>query len=178
MLGTSSFKGFYAQIPFFWAISDSQDALITLDAYSKRGFGANGTYRYVLSPENRGSLTGFLIYESEIQQDLRGFYSFKHAWDVTRQLSLTADVNGVSDNSFLRDYAVPLQTRGTQYVPSNVFLSQRWPTFNLTGDVFWYRDLTQRSPVALQRLPQIFFNGAPSPSRASPAFSTSSIRAR
>ena len=111
-----------------------------------------------------------MIYESEVQQDVRGYYSFKHAWDITRQLSLTADVNGVSDNSFLRDYSVPLQTRGTQYVPSNVFLSQRWPTFNLTGNTFWYRDLTQRSPVALQRLPQIFFNGAPQPVPGLPGF--------
>jgi LPS-assembly protein len=168
--GYSSFKGFFAEVPFFWAISDSQDALISLGGMTDRGVAANAKYRYVFSPQNQGSVTGFLVYESEVEQDLRGYYSVKHGWDITKQLSLTADVNGVTDNSFLRDYAVPLQTRGTQFVPSNVFLSQRWPTFNLTGNVFWYRDLTQRSPVALQRLPQLFFNGAPQPLPGLPGF--------
>ncbi len=168
--GYSGFKGFFAEIPFFWAISDSQDALISLGYMTERGPAGNVSYRYIISPENRGSLTGFLVYESQVNQDLRGFGSFKHGWDITRQLSLTADVNRVSNNSFLRDYAVPLQSRGTQFVPSNVFLSQRWPTFNLTGNVFWYQDLTQRSPVALQRLPQIFFNGAPQPVPGLPGF--------
>jgi LPS-assembly protein len=168
--GYSGFKGFFAEIPFFWAISDSQDALISLGYMTERGPAGNVTYRYVISPENRGSLTGFLVYESRVDQDLRGYGSFKHGWDITKQLTLTADVNRVSNNSFLRDYAVPLQSRGTQFVPSNVFLSQRWPTFNLTGNVFWYQDLTQRSPVALQRLPQIFFNGAPQPVPGLPGF--------
>ncbi len=168
--GYSSFKGFFAEVPFFWAISDSQDALISLGGMTDRGVAGNATYRYVLAPENHGSLTGFLVYESQVDQDLRGYGSSKHRWDITGQLALTADVNGVSDNSFLRDYAVPLQTRGTQYVPSNIFLSQRWPTYNLTGNVFWYQDLTQRSPVALQRLPQIFFNGAPQPLPGLPGF--------
>jgi LPS-assembly protein len=168
--GTSSFKGFYAELPFFWAISDSQDALITLGGMTNRGPTASGAYRYILSPENRGTARGFMVYESEVEQDVRGYYSWRHGWDITPRLSLTADVNGVTDNSFLRDYSVPLQTRGTQYVPSNVFLSQRWSTFNLTGDVFWYRDLTQRSPVALQRLPQLFFDGAPQPVPGLPGF--------
>ncbi|MGH7331215.1 MAG: LPS-assembly protein LptD [Candidatus Rokuibacteriota bacterium] len=168
--GYSGFKGFFAEIPFFWAISDSQDALISLGVMTDRGVAANATYRYVLSPRNQGALTGFLVYESEVEGDVRGYYSFKHGWNITPRLSLTADVNGVSDNSFLRDYAVPLQTRGAQFVPSNVFLSQRWPTFNLTGNVFWYQDLTQRSPVALQRLPQLFFNGAPQPIPGLPGF--------
>jgi LPS-assembly protein len=168
--GYSGFKGFFAEIPFFWAISDSQDALISLGYMTERGPAGNVAYRYIISPENRGSLTGFLVYESQVDQNLRGFGSFKHGWDITRQLTLTADVNRVSNNSFLRDYAVPLQSRGTQFVPSNVFLSQRWPTFNLTGNVFWYQDLTQRSPVALQRLPQIFFNGAPQPVPGLPGF--------
>ena len=55
-------------------------------------------------------------------------------------------------------------------MPSNVFLTQRWPTFDLTGNVFWYRDLTQAKPVALQRLPQLFFDGAPQPVPGLPGF--------
>ena len=170
VVGDSSFKGVFAQIPFFWAIADNQDALITLGGMSKRGVALDATYRYIIAPENRGSATGFLVYESQVDQDFRWSYSLKHNWDPTARLNLTADINGVSDNSLLRDYAQALQTRGTQYVPSNVFLTQRWSTFDLTGDLFWYRDLTQSQPVALQRLPQLFFNGAPQPIPGLPGF--------
>jgi lipopolysaccharide assembly outer membrane protein LptD (OstA) len=89
---------------------------------------------------------------------------------MTDRLRFTADINGVSDDTFLGDYALALQTRGTQYVPSNVFLTQRWSTFNLTGNLFWYQDLTQTRPVSLQRLPQLFLDGAPQPIPGLPGF--------
>ncbi len=170
VVGDSSFRGVFAQIPFFWAIADNQDALITPGVMSDRGFGLDATYRYVIAPANRGAATGAMVYESQVEGELRGTYSIKHNWDPTDRLNLTADINGVSDNTFLRDYANALQTRGTQFVPSNVFMTQRWSKFNLTGDLFWYRDLTQRQPVALQRLPQLFFNGAPQPVPGLPGF--------
>jgi LPS-assembly protein len=170
VIGQSSFKGAFAQIPFFWAIADNQDALITPGYMTDRGFGLDATYRYVIAPQNLGSATGFMVYEGQVEGELRGTYSVKHNWDLTDRLNFTADINGVSDNTVLRDYAQALQVRGTQFVPSNVFMTQRWPTFNLTGDLFWYRDLTQRQPVALQRLPQLFFNGAPQPIPGLPGF--------
>ena len=170
VFGNSSFKGAFAQIPFFWAIADNQDALITPGYMTKRGAALDATYRYVLAPDNRGSATGVMVYESEVDQAVRGFYSVKHNWGLTDRLSFTADINGVSDNTFLSDYAQALQTRGTQFVPSNVFLTQRWSTFDLTGNLFWYRDLTQSRPVALQRLPQLFFDGAPQPIPGLPGF--------
>ena len=39
VVGDSSFKGYFAQVPFFWAIADNQDALITPGYMSKRGLG-------------------------------------------------------------------------------------------------------------------------------------------
>ena len=130
----------------------------------------DGTYRYVLSPDNRGSATGVMVYESQVEGDVRGAYGVKHSWDLTDRLRFTADINGVSDDTFLGDYAQALQIRGTQYVPSNIFLTQRWSTFNLTGNAFWYKDLTQTRPVALQRLPQLFFDAAPQPVPGLPGF--------
>ena len=56
--GSSSRKGYFAEIPFFWAISDSQDALITLNGYSERGLGASLEYNYVLSREHHGTSRG------------------------------------------------------------------------------------------------------------------------
>src|SRR5262245_53815499 len=86
VLGDSSFKGFFAQVPFFWAIADNQDALITPGVMSKRGLAMDGAYRYIISPENRGAATGVMVYESAVDGALRGAYDVKHAWDLTGRL--------------------------------------------------------------------------------------------
>ena len=48
--GFSSERGFFAQVPFFWAINDSQDLTVALDTYTERGVGGRRRdYRYILS---------------------------------------------------------------------------------------------------------------------------------
>ena len=53
VLGSSSRKGFYAEIPFFWAINESQDLTVAFNAYEARGF-----WKLVsrIFPENVASL--------------------------------------------------------------------------------------------------------------------------
>src|SRR5215813_10294878 len=55
LLGTSTTKGFYAEIPFFWAISDSQDATVSVNTYERRGFGGALEYRYILPKTKKAS---------------------------------------------------------------------------------------------------------------------------
>ena len=62
-VGNSSTKGLFLKIPFFWAISDSQDLTVALDTYTQRGVGVEGEYRYIMSERARGSASGFLIPE-------------------------------------------------------------------------------------------------------------------
>src|SRR5262249_1100693 len=64
-VGTSSNKGFYTEVPFYWAISDSADATIAPLVYAERGFGFSGEYRYVLSNDQRGSAHGFPLQETQ-----------------------------------------------------------------------------------------------------------------
>src|SRR3989442_583376 len=59
VFGTSGRRGFFAEIPFFWAISDSQDATLGLDFFERRGVGGSAEYRYILSERQRGGLGGW-----------------------------------------------------------------------------------------------------------------------
>lgn len=160
--GSSTRKGNFVELPFFWAISDSQDAAITLDLYEARGPGATLEYRYILSEVHRGDVSGFYLKETERRQvagqghdDNRGWWHAKDDWNLGHGLSFRADVNGVTDDLVFREYAVRLQERSAQRVDSNVFLTWGRPTFNVVGSLSWYQDLTQRRPVELQRLPDI-----------------------
>jgi LPS-assembly protein len=159
IFGQSSRKGFYAEIPFYWAISDSQDATVAFGTYSKRGFGGSGEYRYILSQEQRGAASGAFIYESFKDGDLRGYGSAKHEWAIAPGLALRADLTGVSDDQVLRDYAYELQRRAAQRAESNVFLTKTWTNWNFVGRVYLYQDLTTERPVELQRVPELTLQG-------------------
>ena len=172
VVGDSSFKGFFAQVPFFWAIADNQDALIMPGVHDQAGAvrGRHLPLRH-RPRQPRRRPPGSWSTRARWRGTLRGAYGVKHTWDLTDRLRFTADINGVSDDTFLGDYGQALQTRGTQYVPV-----QRLPDASAgrrstsRPTLFWYQDLTQTRPVALQRLPQLFLDGAPQPIPGLPGF--------
>jgi LPS-assembly protein len=162
-VGSSSRKGFTAHVPYFWAISDSQDLTVALNAYSKLGLGLDAEYRYILSARAQGSLSGFFVQEFLQDDDTRGIFRIRHNWAVDPTLSAKADVNYFSDDDVARDYGDFLYQRSLQWVPSNVFVAKRWDTWNVVADLFWYQDLTTTLNTELQQLPDIKLNAYPQP---------------
>jgi LPS-assembly protein len=168
------------KVPFFWAISDSQDLTVALDTYTRRGVGGEGEYRYIVSERARGSVSGFLIPEflrdSQDRQRLdipllRGFGgSAKLDWQITPRLSFKLDGNVTTDDLVYREYGDKLGDRARQYAQTNVFLSQRWDAFSLTANVLWYQDLTTPVATELQRTPEIKFFGVRQPVPRLPGF--------
>ena len=159
VLGNSTKKGFFAETPFFWAISDSQDATVSLNAYQRRGFGGAAEYRYIISKDQKGKLDGFFVDEVFDKGELRGFGSVKHDWQIAPGLSLRADLNAVSDDTVLRDYESSLQVRSAQRAESNLFLTKNWTNWSFVSRVYWYQDLTTKAPVELQRVPELTLSG-------------------
>jgi LPS-assembly protein len=170
LLGNSHKKGFFAEIPFFWAISDSQDATVSLAAYERRGFGGAAEYRYVISKDQKGKLEGFFVDEVFKEGAWRGFGSVKHDWQIAPGLSLRADLNAVSDDFVLRDYESALQQRSAQRAESNLFLTKTWTNWNFVSRIYWYQDLTTERPVELQRVPELTLSGVRQPLPGLPGF--------
>ncbi len=168
-IGTGSRKGTFVEIPFFWAISDSQDATITPHVYTERGLGVELDYRYILSRDHAGNLGGFYVNEflredaTPTHGDSRGWWTVRDSWRFHPGLALRTDVNGVSDDLVLREYADRLHERSLQRVESNIFLTRSWATWNLVTNLFWYQDLTQQRPVELNRLPEVKLQGTRQP---------------
>jgi LPS-assembly protein len=165
--GQSSRKGIFSKVPYFWAIDDSQDLTVSLDAYTRRGFGLEGDYRYVLSRENRGEAAVFGVNEvfrdDPRLQENRGWASFRHDWQVTPRLSFKVNANVTSDDLIFRDYGNRLAERANQRSETNVFVSQNWNAWSLVGNVKWYQDLTTARPIELQRVPEITLVGIRQP---------------
>ena len=160
--GSNSRYGFLARTPYYWAINDSQDLILAMDVFSKRGIGADLDYRYIFSRDTHGELTAFGINEgfldsrqSEGLPTNRGYYKLKPLWQATPSLSFKLDSNVTSDDSIYKTYAVKTADRVRQIAETNAFITQRWNSFYLVGRVYWYQDLTQVRAVELQRAPEI-----------------------
>jgi LPS-assembly protein len=162
-LSTSSRRGIGVELPFFWAISDSQDATLAPLMFERLGPGLNAEYRYVLSADHTGTAKAFYVREMMKDDDDRGWFSLRHEWDITPRLSLKADTKNVTDDELFRDYGDPLHQRSEQRAESNVFLSHRWATWNVVANAFWYQDLTTSVSTELHRLPEVTFVGVRQP---------------
>ena len=163
VFGTSGRRGFFIEVPFFWAISDSQDATLGLDYFERRGAGGSADYRYILSERARGSVGGFWVHEGMQDGADRGWGQLRHDWQIAPGLQFRADLNGVSDDGVFRLYQDSLQQRAAQRAESNVSLTRTLQNWNLVGRVFAYQDLTTPSPVELQRLPEVSIQGVQQP---------------
>ena len=161
--GESSRRGFYAELPFFWAIDDSQDLTFAPLGYTALGEGLNLEYRYILPDNQRGRFGGFFMQESAKHDATRFIGTTRQDWTLAPRTWLRVDMTGVSDDNMLRDYGDDLYQRSSQRVESNVFLTRSWDAWNLVGDMFFYQDLTTRRPVELNRLPDIRLVGTPQP---------------
>src|SRR5881628_1635939 len=142
VFGTSGRRGFFAEIPFFWAISDNQDASLGFDYFARRGVGGSADYRYILSERQRGSVGGFWVHESMQDNDDRGWGRLRHGWQIAPGLQFRADLSGVSDDGVLRLYEDSLQARAAQRAESNVSLTRTLQNWNFLGRVSVYQDLT------------------------------------
>ena len=155
VLGQSNRRGFYAEIPFFWAIDESQDLTAAFHAYERLGFGGRLQYRYRLSETHGGSVGGFYVKETEAGNDDRGWGTIRHEWAPPGGWRAVADVNLVSDDRVLRDYSSRLSERTLQRVDSNVFVTRSFEHWNVVGSLFSYQDLTTERGTELRRLPEI-----------------------
>jgi LPS-assembly protein len=163
--GQNTRKGYFAKIPYYWAISDSQDLTVSLDTFSARGVGLDADYRYVLSRDQAGELSGFGINEAfrgpqrVAVPENRGWASLRHDWRITPSLVLKVDSTVTSDDQIFRDYADRLTDRSRLIAPTNVSLSKGWANWSLVASMLWYQDLTTPRPSELQRMPYIQLTG-------------------
>ncbi len=162
--GQSSRRGYFAKIPYYWAIGDSQDLTVALDTFSARGPGLDAEYRYVLSRDQRGELTGFGV--SEVWRgsqhtglpENRGWASLRHDWRITPSLAFKVDSTVTSDDLIFRDYADRLTQRSRLAAITDVSLVKAWTGWSLLGHVRWYQDLTTVRPLELQRVPEVILS--------------------
>lgn len=158
-VGNSSKRGVFLELPYYLAISPSQDLTITTDLQSKRGVGFGLEHRYLGVDKGRGENRGYLIYDTG-QQRFRGDLEVKQQMNFTGDTYWRADVSLVLDRDFFRDYGTMSGEYNRQYLGSSAFLSHRYEDLLFTGGVDYLNNLdAPDNNATLQKLPYLTANG-------------------
>ncbi len=157
--GNSTKKGVSADIPFYWAINDSQEATIDLDIQSKRGVGLGVDYRYLRKRGSEGSAGGYAI-NDQITKELRGQFLQYHKEVWPENLTLITSINLTSDPNFLSDYSEKSGEYNRQYYDSRIVLTKHWNNWLTTLQGIYTQDFyTTSNTTTLQRLPELSLFG-------------------
>ena len=153
--GNSNKKGFNLNIPYYWAITPSQEALIALDVQSKRGAGFSLDYNYLRPRESLGNTHGYYIYDFNKEKG-RGNFTYQQQEWFSPSFALKSDINLVADRDFLRDFADASGEYNRQILDSSVSLTKNWQNYSMAGELRYVDDLDAPSNSGtLQKLPNI-----------------------
>ncbi len=75
-------NGFTYIQPFFWAISRSQDATISGGLYTRKGYKAEGQYRFMFTPRTYGELNSFYLYDRTFTRPYNNRWAFQYKHNV------------------------------------------------------------------------------------------------
>ena len=169
-LGNSTKKGAFFELPYYWAISPSQDLTATLDLESARGIGLGIEHRYLSNNKGRGLSNGFLIYDTN-QSRFRGAVELQQQFNFSEQTYWRADINMTLDRDFYRDYGMNSGDYNRQYLRTSAFLSHRAGSLLATAGVDYLKDLdAPDNKSTLQELPYITLTGSGERLAASPFY--------
>ncbi|KAF0215234.1 MAG: LPS-assembly [Geobacteraceae bacterium] len=156
-IGSSTKKGFFLDIPYYWAISPSQDVTFDLELESKRGVGVGVDYRYIRKRGSEGSFRGFGIYDTQ-QERFRGDVAEKHMEELSSSLTFKSDINMTLERDFYRDFTVTSGIYNQQILESSASLTKNWASSSLAGEFKYIDNLDAlNNRETQQRLPTLTF---------------------
>lgn len=158
-IGNSTKKGFTLDVPYYWAVSSSQDLTFDLDLQTKRGAGVGAEYRYLRPHGSDGIMHGYGIYDDDTgQHRFRGNLQAKNREYISDTVTARADIDLVTDRDFYRDFTVATGVYNKDLLDSSVSLTKTWDNSVLAGELRFVQDLeSANNRVTLQRLPTLTY---------------------
>jgi LPS-assembly protein len=185
--GQSSRDGFSFNIPIYWVISDNADATFNEYFMTRRGFMPGAEFRYVLSPQSKGTLMlDYLFNDSVSQEEFdkgnisspysnRYWFRSKINQGLPSNMDLKMDLDWISDRdylkefktapnsldrnrrTFLSDFSRDLEDETVLNRRNAVVVTKNYGTSNFTGGINYFQD-ADRSQNSLNQLPYARFD--------------------
>lgn len=158
--GPNSVKGFFIELPFFWAINRSHDLTLAASWYSRRGWGGTAEYRYVLSETARGDLRANFYDDSLFGKQWDTNWTHQVTWGRGWSWSINADWFSSYDQR--QDYGNNFFTRSQRQRYARTYLSGSLGVFSLYGQFDLQEvQFSDKNTVLTARLPSLqltFYN--------------------
>lgn len=168
--GLSQLRGFETSLSYYQVLGRNMDATFLLNTYSRAGVGKGLEYRYILGDTNSGEI--FLYHLTGIE-GFKDVYTghWQHAGVLPGEIRLRADLEYVSDRSYLKDFAVEAKDYNRERVESYLTLSRNWNKTDLSVQGEYISDLAlQTENYPLSRLPSVHLSVMPQRIAATPLF--------
>ncbi len=163
-LGTDSESGFFFGTPWYWNIAPNADATITPKVFTDRGVQLGVEARHISRNSETDINAEFLPSDSEYVNDQgetdqsRHFIAIDHEQDFTDELSLTIDINDLSDEDYFRDFRTNINAFSSTYVPSEARLDYVEDNWDLRLRTVTYEVIDEDATEPFDLLPQLTFN--------------------
>ena len=165
-------------LPYFWAMSENQDATFTPLIEGKRGIGAEFQYRHKFREETWLELNSLSVNDriweaDKVSQDLSGDHNFRHTGDYEHHSFLGNRINhhayysGMTDLDSVRDYdRFTEDKQKTTDAGVETFVNVYTPLFDISAEAEFKRNLLHESSKGfdhdyVQTLPKINFDSVP-----------------
>ncbi len=160
-IGMSQSRGFHVGTQFFWVISDSADAELRYDYYTKWGNGVGAIARYFVGPYGSGFFDGYFL-KDKIDNANRWKVEYQHTQDLLYDWRLGANVDLNSDFDFNREYSSDFASFSKRSTFAEAYASRSWSHYSLnvlaqTTKTTYLSGGT--SDVERRELPSIDFEG-------------------
>ncbi len=181
VLSVGSIQGFSAALPFFWAMRENVNVLITPGWSVKRGFEIATASEYVFGEDSAGRVAGAYHHDIDIPSDPRKpsqpFSRDRWAAWGQQDVALPGEVRAksdfvfASDNQYPSDFSELGTYRNDRFLESVAFVQRNFGEdgrFGLLAATEYANDLqspddADRDDFLLQRLPEIDFAVLPAP---------------
>ena len=188
--GSTNQVGYYVSLPFFWAVRDNVNIMLRPEWNEKRGIKPSVETEYVFGQRGTGELYGTFIDDRKINSDDPKTPFSPERWAVTaRQVQelpgggwLAFKGEAVSDNLYTLDYRDLIRFFPDEFLTSSAFAGYGFGPdgrFSATAGVEVAQDQQNqsdrsRTPVLLQRLPDVQLAALPQPIDSVPGLLLSS----
>jgi LPS-assembly protein len=151
--GYSNTKGFYFDIPFYWAISENRDMTFTLNEYSKRGLGEDLELRYLEPGGIQGKWWFSHLRDRVLDKD---FLEFRGLHDQRSQESLGGylNINLINEKNYYNEFGRGIEVRTNRFLESTGEINLPFSNSRAYLLSQYWVDLESNSIAPSQKLPE------------------------
>ena len=171
--------GLTLEMPYFWAISRSTDATISVRNYELRGTKLLGEYRYVPNEDSIGTLNTAFINDSVFGRDdtvkaFRGannpgraynrwFLRYNHYYELPNEVVHRAKLNLASDLQYPRDFPLETLNNGDAAMENTTSFTKNTEDQHYSAEASYNVNMLHSNPLegnddAVHRLPELKFS--------------------